>query len=299
MASSRKPATFSGNSPLAPLMAQFIQEKRACGYRYNPGVCSLRRLDAHLCRQGLQQVELTKAVTSSWLAKQPHETDKTQRARVNQVRHLALFLRRLGLPADVPDHAVGAKESRTFMARVLTHEEVRRLLEAADRIEPMASTHLRHIVLPELLRVLYGCGLRLEEALSLRMRDVDLVQGVLRINDTKFRKDRLVPPARPLVVRLQKYAAALGPRADDDYFFPSGNCTAAASTATSGICCTDAASAMVGEEQGLAFMICATPLRCTPCCGGTARAPTFRPGCRCWPPTWATPRSTARRTTCR
>jgi hypothetical protein len=32
---------------------------------------------------------------------------------------------------------------------------------------------------------------------------------------------RLVPPARPLVVRLQKYTAALGPRSDDDYFFPS------------------------------------------------------------------------------
>jgi len=69
--------------------------------------------------------------------------------------------------------------------------------------------------------VLYGCGLRLEEALSLRIRDVDLIQGVLHINDTKFRKDRLVPPARPLVVRLQKYAATLGPRPADAYFFPS------------------------------------------------------------------------------
>jgi integrase len=75
--------------------------------------------------------------------------------------------------------------------------------------------------LPELLRVLYGCGLRLEEALSLRIRDVDLIQGVLHINDTKFRKDRLVPPARPLVVRLQKYAATLGPRPADAHFFPS------------------------------------------------------------------------------
>ncbi len=213
MAAPRKPTTFTGDSPLAPLMAQFIQEKRACGYRYNVGAWSLRRLDAHLCRQGLQQVELPRSVTSSWLAKQPHETGKTQRDRINLVRNFALFMRRLDLPADVPDHAVAAKESKSFLARVLTHEEVRRLLEAADRIEPMASTHLRHIVLPELLRVLYGCGLRLEEALSLRMRDVDLVQGVLHINDTKFRKDRLVPPARPLVVRLQKYAAALGPRA--------------------------------------------------------------------------------------
>lgn len=58
MASPRKPATFTGDSPLAPLMAQFIQEKRACGYRYNPGVCSLRRLDAHLCRQGLPVIPL-------------------------------------------------------------------------------------------------------------------------------------------------------------------------------------------------------------------------------------------------
>jgi integrase/recombinase XerD len=221
MATPRKPVTFTGNSPLAPLMAQFVQEKRACGYRYDECAGILRRLDAHLFRQGLQQVELPQALVSSWLAKQPHESGKSQRVRINRTRQFALYMQRLGLPADVPDQGTGAKESKSFLARVLTHEEVRRLLEAADRIEPRASTHLRHIVLPELLRVLYGCGLRLEGALSLRMRDVDLVQGVLHINDTKFRKDRLVPPARPLVVRLQKYAAALGPRPEDDYFFPS------------------------------------------------------------------------------
>jgi len=221
MATPRKPVTFTGNSPLAPLMAQFVQEKRACGYRYDECASSLRRFDAYLCRQGLQQIELPRAVISSWLAKQPHESGKTQRVRINMVRQFALFMHRLGLPADVPDHGAGAKQSKSFLARVLTHDEVRRLLDAADQIEPRASTHLRHLVLPELLRVLYGCGLRLEEALSLRIRDVDLIQGVLHINDTKFRKDRLVPPARPLVVRLQKYAATLGPRPADAHFFPS------------------------------------------------------------------------------
>ena len=221
MAMPRKPVTFTGNSPLAPLMAQFVQEKRACGYRYDECASSLRRFDAYLCRQGLQQIELPRAVISSWLAKQPHESGKTQRMRINMVRQFALFMHRLGLPADVPDQGAGAKQSKSFLARVLTHDEVRRLLDAADQIEPRASTHLRHLVLPELLRVLYGCGLRLEEALSLRIRDVDLIQGVLHINDTKFRKDRLVPPARPLVVRLQKYAATLGPRPADAHFFPS------------------------------------------------------------------------------
>ncbi|MBQ1762993.1 MAG: tyrosine-type recombinase/integrase [Aquincola sp.] len=45
--------------------------------------------------------------------------------------------------------------------------------------------------------------------------------------------------------------------------------------------------------------IVGTPLPCTRCCAGTARAPICRPGCPCWPPISATPRSTARRTTCR
>jgi integrase len=44
---------------------------------------------------------------------------------------------------------------------------------------------------------------------------------VLRINDTKFGKDRLVPPALPLVQRLQKYAAEIGRQPADAYFFPS------------------------------------------------------------------------------
>jgi integrase/recombinase XerD len=223
MATSRKPVTFTGNSPLAPLMAQFVQEKRACGYRYDECASSLRRFDAYLCRQGLQHVELPRAMMSSWLDKQPHESGGNQRVRINTVRQFAQFMHRLGLPADVPDLWARAKQPKAFLARVLTHDEVRRLLDAVDQIEPRASTYLRHLVLPELLRVLYGCGLRLEEALSLRMRDVDLIQGVLHINDTKFRKDRLVPPALPLVVRLQKYAATLGPRPADAYFFPSPN----------------------------------------------------------------------------
>ncbi len=213
--------TLSGRSPVAPLMAQFVQEKRACGYRYNAHVNALQRFDAFLCREGLQQIELPRALVSSWLARQPHETSNTQVHRIGIVRQFALFMQRMGHSAHVPDLGCRANQSRGFVARVLSHDEVRRLLDAADQLKAHASTHLRHLVLPELLRVLYGCGLRLDEALSLRVQDVDLAQGVLHINDAKFHKDRLVPPALPLVVRLRAYSAALGPRSPDAAFFSS------------------------------------------------------------------------------
>jgi integrase len=73
--------------------------------------------------------------------------------------------------------------------------------------------------MPALFRVLYGCGLRLGEALRLRVEDVDLTAGVLTIREAKFRKDRLVPLAASLQVYLQRYHAEMGARSSDAIFF--------------------------------------------------------------------------------
>lgn len=218
---SSKVLPVGGHSPLAPLMEQFVQEKRACGYRYAENASVLRRFDAFLSQQGLQRCELPKSLSWQWLAKQPHENANTQLNRISVVRQFALFMGRLGHPAEVPDRAIGAKSATYFVPRILTHDEVRRMIEAVDRLEPDARASMRHIVMPEVFRLLYGCGLRLNEVLKLRVDDVDLVQGVLRINGAKFGKDRLVPPALPLVQRLQQYAADIGPQQPSGYFFPS------------------------------------------------------------------------------
>lgn len=218
--------TIDGISPLAPLMEAFLQEMLACGYRgtYHAGI--LHRFDAFLHQQGLQQPELPKALSWQWLAKQPNESANTQLSRISVVRQFAKFLLRMGHSVDVPDRAMGAKATSEFTPRILTHDELRRLLDAADSLKPVAHTPMRHIVMPELFRLLYGCGLRLNEAVRLRMKDVDLIQGVLRISDGKFHKDRLVPPAVPLIERLQRYAQKRGHGSDDAYFFPSarGGC---------------------------------------------------------------------------
>lgn len=46
-----------------------------------------------------------------------------------------------------------------------------------------------------MLRLIYGCGLRISEAIKLRVGDVDLQTGVLLIRAAKFNKDRYVPMA--------------------------------------------------------------------------------------------------------
>jgi len=97
----------------------------------------------------------------------------------------------------------------------------RKLLQSVDALEPTARSPLRHLIMPEVFRLLYGCGFRLGEVLKLRVRDVDLNQGVVTVCQGKFRKDRLVPLALSLGNRLRKYAASFENRPPDAIFFPA------------------------------------------------------------------------------
>jgi len=208
-------------SPLARLMEQFVQTKQACGYRFDEGIRLLRCLDSHLSAEGLASCELPKTLLRQWLARQPHESARTQQCRLSLARQFAVYLCRLGYSAYVPERALSAKVSSGFCPRILTHSEVQQLLQAVDQLTPNARAPLRHLIMPEVFRLLYGCGFRVNEVLHLRVSDVDLDHGILTVREAKFGKDRLVPPALPLVQRLQRYAAGFGSRSSDGYFFPS------------------------------------------------------------------------------
>ena len=90
-----------------------------------------------------------------------------------------------------------------FTPHIFTRAEMRTLLACVDRLPATQRSPRRYLVMPELFRVLYGCGLRISEALKLVVTDVDLGQGVLLLREAKFRKDRLVPLSPALTERLR------------------------------------------------------------------------------------------------
>ncbi len=209
-------------SVLAPLMDRFLQEKRACGYAYHEPFRILHRLDDFLVQEGLETLELPRGLARNWLAKKPHESASTQQQRITVFRQFSKFLLTAGCPAYVPDATVAARKS-IFVPRMLTEEELRKFFRAVDTLEPTARSPLRHLIMPEVFRLLYGCGFRVREVLNLRIRDVDLNQGIITVRQGKFRKDRLVPPALSLVNRLRKYAGYFDSRPPDAVFFPGPN----------------------------------------------------------------------------
>jgi len=180
--------------------------------QYETETRHLRQLDRFLCDIGLRSLELPKSVVESWTGKRPNDRPRTHQAGISIVRRFGLFLRRKGRYAYVPEPGITPVIRPDFHPYIFRHDEIRKIIDAADPLPPEAHVHMRDLIMPEVLRLLYSCGMRVSEVLHLRVSDVNLTAGILTVRRGKFDKDRLVPLAASLTARLRKYASALGER---------------------------------------------------------------------------------------
>ena len=136
--------------------------------------------------------------------------------KVACLRSFYRHLRREGVLAHDPTAELRGPRKTQRLPHVLSRDEVARLLRAPRGTEPPA---LRDRALLELM---YACGLRVSEAISLEVGDVDLEEGLLRARG-KGSKERLVPIGRQAVSALRAYSqrgrpALLGARAESRLF---------------------------------------------------------------------------------
>jgi len=64
------------------------------------------------------------------------------------------------------------------------------------------TTNTKHRLI---LKLLYGCGLRLGEIINLKREDVNFKEGLIKINLAKGRKDRFVKIPNSVEVELESY----------------------------------------------------------------------------------------------
>ena len=113
----------------------------------------------------------------SWLAAERRVAVATHKQALSAL--VFLYRRVLGLDLPWLDE-IGRPASRMRLPVVLAHDEVARVLML---IEP------QHRLLAQLL---YGTGMRITEAISLRVKDVDFEHQALVVREGKGAKDRVV-----------------------------------------------------------------------------------------------------------
>ncbi|AJE20560.1 site-specific tyrosine recombinase XerD [Azotobacter chroococcum] len=128
------------------------------------------------------------------------------------------YLLREGVIASDPTLQVDLPQLGRPLPKSLSEADVEALLAAPESDDPLG---LRDRAM---LEVLYACGLRVSELVGLRLEQLNLRQGVVRVFG-KGSKERLVPLGEEAIVWLERYLAGarsllLGGR-PSDVLFPS------------------------------------------------------------------------------
>ena len=115
-----------------------------------------------------------------------------------------------------PAERVDSPKPGHYLPTVLSVEEISAIMDSVD-LQARFGRRDRAI-----LEVLYGCGLRVSEAVSLRLRDLYLGEGFLRVIG-KGNKQRVVPMGEMAVAALEAHledrAVVPASRDDEDYVF--------------------------------------------------------------------------------
>lgn len=111
---------------------------------------------------------------------------------------LRFYFRLIGLAKRATDLPSMKKEAK--LPVIFNRSELRQLFKAP--------TLLKHRIA---LTLIYSAGLRSQEAINLKLSDIDFERKTIHIRQSKYKKDRIVPLSAYIALGLRKYIAAEHP----------------------------------------------------------------------------------------
>jgi integrase/recombinase XerD len=189
-------------SPLQTALNEYLTVRRALGHKLRLSGRLLQRFVEFADHAGA--IWITTELALEW-ATRPADAQPAQWAnRLGMVRRFAQYCSAIDPRTAVPPPDLLPHRYRRPAPYVYRDDEIARLLEAATRL--LSVIGLRPHTYATLFGLYVATGMRCNEPLQLNRDQVDLMDGVLTIRDTKFGKSRYVPVHLSTQGALQHYA---------------------------------------------------------------------------------------------
>lgn len=203
--------TVPYTSVLAEHLADYIALRRNLGYELRTQIYTFGQFDRVVAQEMSRPGPVTRQVVEAFLRSLGGLQPTTRRVRLSTVRQFLIYLRQVEPETFVPDRFLEPARSSPRAPYIYTDAEIQTLLREALRF-PFRYPARRWLLYHSLFAFLYATGMRISEALALKLADVDLRRGVVHIRKTKFHKARLVPFLDSTCKGLQRYLVARAER---------------------------------------------------------------------------------------
>ena len=204
-------------TPLRQALADYLSVRRALGFRLERAEKLLGQFICYL--EGHQATTVTTEHALDW-ATSPGGDPWWHVLRLSAIRPFAAWLHTLDPAAEVPPAGLITAGTHRATPYLYSPAEVAGLMTAATRLPRPVSA----LTYPALIGVLAATGMRIGEAIALKISDFDDDAGILTIRHGKFGKSRLLPLHPTTTTALTKYLAARGqlePRPASGHLFTS------------------------------------------------------------------------------
>ncbi|MBU3161670.1 tyrosine-type recombinase/integrase [Clostridium frigoris] len=202
-------------SALSEEFNKYLQIRASAGKYIKHAKYILLNLDTFLHQFNSLEKELSEETLISW-CKTFTCKSSTKKRKVLVIRDFAKYLSSLGYTAFIPEIP---RASSDYVPYIFSEKEWLRIIDACDNLSCGNTCSNTPIEFPLLVRMLYGCGLRLNEALSLQMKDINLDDGILIIRQAKRNRQRLVPMSKSLTIICRKYCQRMLCLVHNEYSF--------------------------------------------------------------------------------
>jgi integrase len=196
---------FSKNLDYGRVLDDFLHFKRECGYKYKTEEIILKAFYRYTQTHKESKLGFTMKFIEHWSRPKIKEGKKSVSNRISVLREFAIYLNRLGYKAYIPTQIKNAR-NKSFIPYIFSKEEIDTIFQEIDYYpDSSRNRYNSNEIYPVLFRVLYGCGLRISEALNLKIKDVDTVTGRVEIYIAKNDIQRVVMMSRSLREICHRY----------------------------------------------------------------------------------------------
>lgn len=199
---------------------RYLELRRSFGFK-------LHRIDHYLVlfvrfAQEAGDTHIRAATAIAW-AKTFSKTQNSRYWRISEIAQFAHFLRAEDPTHEVPPCNLFYRPCSRPAPYIYSADELRRLIEAAGNLSPLRSGPLRGRMYVTLFGLLASTGMRVSEALNLKLSDL-LPHGVLHVRNTKSGDSRVLPLHPSVVNALSAYLPVRQRAAGgDDHVFLSAD----------------------------------------------------------------------------
>ena len=200
---------YKRESVLAEELTDYLNFRRAGGAKLERESV-FDNFDAHLVKNNYDSKILNREIVMSFCSLKEGERIANLRNRITSIRGFLNYLVNIrkyeGTFNEIP--TVSTRGGEEYIPYIFTEEEIERILDEAHHHKigyaKNACPNLPNVI-PCVLETLYCTGMRLGEAINLKVEDVDINQGIIYIREAKNYNKRIVTMSDSLKEEMARY----------------------------------------------------------------------------------------------